>query len=219
MSVVRDKRWLRGYCRAHHIAIAKGFRVLARRWGKPAQATCKAAQKHANLVQTGFMDTRTRLAIEPFRHRLWRIARAELGTKEWPPSSNWGEVAKYLKAAGIGGSSPWCAAFVTYCVNKAGWKRSVPSQRGWVPAWETWGRGSGYAVAKLKARRGDIVTFDWDGDNVGNHIGFISRDYGPLKQVATLEGNATSGAIPGGGVVRKTRFWSQVNVVIRLPNW
>lgn len=218
MSVRRDKRWLRGYCRAHHIEIARGFRISSH-WGKAAQATCKAAQKHANLRQTGTMDEKTRLAVEPFRLRLWRIASAELGTKEWPPESNWGEVAKYLKAAGFSFPTPWCASFVAYCVKKAGWKRSVPSKPGWVPAWETWGKANGYAIAKLKARRGDIVTFNWDADPSGEHIGFISRSYGPLKQVATLEGNATSEAIPGGGVVRKTRLWSQVNVVLRLPNY
>ena len=219
MSIRQDKRWLRRYCRAHHITIAKGFRVLARIWGRPAQATCRAAQKHAGLAQTGRVDEKTRLTFEPFRHRLWRIARGELGTKEWPPSSNWGEVAKYLKAAGFTFPMPWCASFVTYCVKRAGWKRSLPTKLGWVPSWETWGDSNGYAVAKLKARRGDIVTFNWDADPAGEHIGFIARNYGALKQVATLEGNATSKAIPGGGVVRKTRLWTQVNVVIRLPNY
>ena len=99
------------------------------------------------------------------------------------------------------------------------WGKGWPTLKGWVPSWDGWGTKKGYKISKYKARRGDIVIFDWERDGGGDHIGFVTRNFGPLKSVATIEGNATSDAIPGGGVVRKTRLWLQVHAVYRLPSY
>ncbi len=219
MNYRKLKRWLRAYCRAHHIDIPTGFNVRVNRWGRYARKLTEQVQAREKLPVTGNPDPGTVRAITPFRVKLMRVVRGELGTKEWPAGSNWGEVKKYLAAAGFDFPTPWCASFVTYCVKKAGWERSLPAQLGWVPSWESWAKAREYTVAKARAKRGDIVTFDWDGDGVGEHIGFVTRNLGLVKQVATIEGNATSAELPGGGVVRKTRLWSQVNAVIRLPNY
>jgi len=217
-SYRRLKLWMRTYYRRHGLKPRKGFSVRSNKWGRPAQLmwqeVCKREKVPVTLKPT---DANINL-IRPFRMRLKRRIEIELGTKEWPAFSNWGEVKKYLAAAGIGFPAPWCAAFVTYCVMRAGWKQGLPAKPAWVPSWESWAKARGYEVAKLRARKGDIVTFNWDADPAGEHIGFIARNYGAYKSVATIEGNATSSALPGGGVVRKLRRWSQVNHVYRLPN-
>jgi hypothetical protein len=213
------KRWLKGYCVAHHQPIRKGFRIRVNRWGKPARLMWENALALAGRPITHEPTADNIDLIKPFRVKLMEVVRSQIGTKEWPPSSNWGEVAKYLKAAGFSFPTPWCASFVTWSMKKAGWRRNLPKLLGWVPSWESWAKERGYTVSKVAARKGDIVTFNWDSDAAGEHIGFVTSNLGPLKGITTIEGNATSGAIPGGGVVKKTRLFSQVNTVIRLPNY
>ena len=214
-----QKIWLKNYCKAHGVPKRKGFYAYSDKWGKPAQRLWSTVLFSRGMRITDSPTPANIGVIKPFRVKLIDRARRELGTKEWPPGSNWGDVQKYLAAVGFRFPTPWCAAFVTYCVRKAGWRRAIPPLPGWVPSWESWGKKHGYERAKLTARKGDIVTFNWDKDPAGEHIGLILRNYGPYKQVATIEGNATSTAIPGGGVVKKRRYWYQVNHVYRLPNY
>jgi hypothetical protein len=212
---------MKGYCKAHGIATRKGFYAYSNKFGKPAQRTWQDILRYNNKkVISSYPNPTTLNIVKPFDVKLMERVEAELGTKEWPPYSNWGAVEKYLKAVGISFPAPYCAAFVTYCVKRAGWGGSLPKTPGWVPAWESWAKAKGYIrKSKLGATKGNIVTFDWDGDARGNHIGVILKNYGPMKLVATIEGNATSSKLPGGGVVKKMRPWSQVNKVIRLPRW
>ena len=217
-SYRQQKRWLKRYCRAKGILRRKGFSTLREKWGKQAQAMWRDVCKLNRVTVTKQPTGANINLIRPFRVRLRKRIEMELGTKEWSPSSNWGEVRKYLSAAGIRYPAPYCASFVTYCVKKAGWEHSLPSALAWVPSWDAWAKSKGYEVAKLKARKADLASFNWDSDAASEHIGFILHNYGLYKQVATIEGNATSAAAPGGGVVKKWRRWDQVNHVYRLPN-
>jgi hypothetical protein len=220
MNYRQVKRWLKRYCRAHHIEIRRGFSVRTNTWGKPARRMCEDVQAREGLPITGQPDARTVLAIMPFRLKLVRIARAELGTRETPAGSNWGDrVRQYLAAAGITFPTAWCMAFVIFVMKKAGWKGSWPERRAWVPDFDAWATAKGYERRKLSARRGYVVTFNWDSDPASEHVGFIIRNLGPLKQVLCLEGNATSPEIPGGGVVTKWRYWSNVNHTYKLPDY
>lgn len=218
-SYITKKRWLKGYCNAHGIATRKGFRVLSDRWGKPARLTWQDALRHAGKPLTNQPTEANISLIKPFNVKLAETAKRELGTKEWPPGSNSGPVMKYLKAAGFKFPTPWCAAFVTWCMREAGWKRNLPPLKGWVPSWESWAAERGYLINKYKAKKGDIVTFQFDADSSGDHIGLILANYGPYKQVVTIEGNAISDSAPGGGVVKKYRPWSSIHRVIRLPRY
>lgn len=220
MSYRQVKRWLRRYCHAHRIPIKRGFSVRANKWGRPASRMCEEVQAREGLTVTGQPDARTVLAIMPFRLKMVRIARAELGVKETPAGSNWGErVKQYLAAAGIGFPTAWCMAFVIFVMKKAGWKGDWPTRKAWVPDFDAWAQRRGYERRKATARRGYIVTFNWDSDPASEHVGFILRNLGLVKQIVALEGNATSPEIPGGGVVTKTRWYSSVNHVYRLPDY
>nr|MCW1079565.1 CHAP domain-containing protein [Streptococcus anginosus] len=72
-------------------------------------------------------------------------------------------------------------------------------------------------VSAANAQAGDLVCFDWDGDGVADHVGFVERNYGSYYQ--TIEGNTSSGASGsqsnGGGVYRRTRNLGSVIAVIR----
>lgn len=217
MDYRKVKRWSRGYARFHKLPVPKGLRVTTNRWGAFAKQLCRTIQKQKKWTQTGVPDVRYVTLVKPFHLKLMAVVSKELGTKEWPPGSNRGEVEKYLQAAGFNFPTPWCASFVYWCMKKAGWKHGYPDMKGWVPSWD--GFLKKWEVGKLRAKKGDIVTFNWDKDAGSEHIGFILRNLGPLKEVSTIEGNATSLNIPGGGVVRKMRLWSQVNHVYRLPRY
>lgn len=217
-SYRRMKSWLRRYCRAHGIKVRKGFHVLPNKWGAQAQRMWRDVCRENKVPVTREPTAANINLIRPFRERLKRRVEIELGTKEWPAFSNRGAVEKYLRAAGIYYPAPYCASFVTYCVKKAGWERSLPVSKAWVPSWDAWAQAHGYEVNRYKARKGDLVTFNFDSDRASEHIGFIWHNYGVYKSVGTIEGNATSSAAPGGGVVKKLRRWSQVNHVYRLPD-
>ena len=218
-SLRRQKNWLKRYCKARKIPLRKGFSDRSNKWGKPAERLWGDVLRSQKMKVTPRPTKSNLWLITPFKRRLIDRARAELGTKEWPLYSNWGEVAKYLKGVGITFPAPWCAAFVTYCVKKAKWEGTLPASPAWVPAWDVWGKKKGYEINKFRATRGDIVTFNWDSDSSSEHIGLIYTNFGPLKSILTVEGNATSSATPGGGVTKKYRTWRTINHVYRLPNY
>jgi hypothetical protein len=100
-------------------------------------------------------------------------AKSQIGVKEHPPGSNWGpRVRVYLSAAGFKTPAPWCAAFVTWALGKAGYHVTTPGPAS-VENWEQWAAKHGYLVKR--PLRGDIVCYDWNADNWYDHIGFVER--------------------------------------------
>ena len=96
-------------------------------------------------------------------------------------------------AAGVGPGNPWCASFVTWSLGQAGHK--MPGG-GWA-AVQTWVRNAEakqndlQIVSADQARPGDIVAYDWGGqDDFGSdgHIGFLASNVQDGKFTA-LEGN------------------------------
>ena len=124
--------------------------------------------------------------------RRWASPRAsaawrEVGTNTGP------QVNQYLAAAGVAPGNPWCASFITWSLEKAGHK--MPGG-GWA-AVATWVRNAEQGNNGLKivsaeeARPGDIVAYDWGGqDDFGadGHIGFLDSTVKDGKFTA-LEGN------------------------------
>ncbi len=133
--------------------------------------------------------------------RLLSVASAEVGTHE----SNGGHT-KY----GLAASLPWCAAFVSWCANQAGFVSTgvLPSYT-YCPNGVSWfqqrGRlhleGSGYTP-----QPGDIVFFGAGGSQ---HTGIVEK--ADENNVYTIEGNtscegaASSKCGGSDGVSRKTR--------------
>ena len=121
-----------------------------------------------------------------------KTAETQLGVKE--EGTNTGaKVDEYLKAAGVPPGNPWCASFVTWALAQNGHKMEGG---GWA-AVQTWvrnaeaGKNDLQIVSAEDARPGDIVTYDWGGqDDFGadGHIGFLKSAVKDGKFTA-LEGN------------------------------
>ena len=126
-----------------------------------------------------------------------KIAQGQLGVKE--EGTNTGaEVDEYLEAAGVPPGNPWCASFVTWSLAQAGHKMDGS---GWA-AVQTWvrnaeaGKNDLQIVSADEARPGDIVAYDWGGqDDFGadGHIGFLA-ERGQGRQV-----HRAGGQQPGRG--------------------
>lgn len=96
-------------------------------------------------------------------------------------------------------SASWCDMFVSYIAAGSGFGRQVgefaycPSHVNWFKANKQWGS---------KPRYGAVVFFDWDNDNIADHVGFV-ESYGG-GTVTTIEGNTSN------AVKRRTRFPSDI---------
>jgi uncharacterized protein (TIGR02594 family) len=95
------------------------------------------------------------------------IALREIGVKEYAGAADNPRIVEYLSSTNLGPSdqsndeTPWCSAFVNWCVEKAGYEGTDSA---WAKSWLTWGK-------KLaKPRRGCITVFTRSG---GGHVGFF----------------------------------------------
>ena len=106
---------------------------------------------------------------------------------------------------------PYCAMFVSWVMDRAG--VSVPGlPTGYCPSI----KAANGLVDSRSARPGDIVLFDWDGDQDPDHVGIVEVNRGGHLQ--TIEGNTSRGGGSqgdGGWVARRTRGWSVVDCVVR----
>lgn len=110
--------------------------------------------------------------------------------------------AKYFNELGAPDLGPWCVAFVRWVMSKAGVAFD----------WHTW-----YAwdysdapkpIDPRDLQPGDAVSFDWDDDGGGDHVGIVKsvHDWG----VTTIEGNTS-----GGIVAEREREWPSIVCGIR----
>ena len=140
-------KWSRKWNESHpkyQIKPPQGFNPEVPRVGAPCRDFLRKMQKATHLTITGQFDRPTMLKLFPpgLRSEVMATVHAEVGEHEWPAYSNSGYVLKYLRAAGINGPAPWCAAFVTYCLKKEGFKKFPPNPA-YVPSWGAWAKQHG----------------------------------------------------------------------------
>lgn len=148
------------------------------------------------------------------------VARGELGYSRWTDpqaGTKYGRDYATRHGAYFGTSGvPYCAMFVTWVLRQVG-MTPPGGDFAYVPSGINAARNLGRLIAQANAQAGDLVCFDWDGDGIADHVGFVERNYGSYYQ--TIEGNTSSGASGsqsnGGGVYRRTRNLSSVIAVIR----
>jgi hypothetical protein len=139
-------------------------------------------------------------------------AKRWLGTKETPPNSN---VAKPFGPWYNGYVGPWCAVFVSYCLEKAGFKHTDPGSARWAycPYMVNDARAQRNGLRAIPASAvepGDIVLYDWDG-GVADHVGFFEEWIVRGSTFHAIEGNTAVGNDSNGGeVMRRVRSVSQV---------
>jgi hypothetical protein len=118
-------------------------------------------------------------------------------------------VETLLWMVGLGKGYPWCAAFVSAYLRKAGLKSGPRKGRAAVRNWAKWADEVGAHVTLDYVRPGDL--FYWLNPNGTGHIGFV-RDiffHGPKQawKIKTIEGNSNAeGSREGDGVYRKLRL-------------
>jgi len=125
-----------------------------------------------------------------------QIARGELGQAEVPgPGSN-PRIVEYLRSTDLGApddrrdETPWCSAFVNWCIKQAGLKGTDSAA---AASWRHWG------VELEDGRLGCVVVMTRPG---GNHVGFYEGEND--DGVLVLGGNQ------GDQVSRKWFSWERV---------
>ncbi|GEP58356.1 phage tail tip lysozyme [Reyranella soli] len=123
------------------------------------------------------------------------VARAEMvrGVSETPDLRNTADIKAYLRAAGLddpGDKTPWCGAFLAFCVKTCGVKEiedSVVKSAGLASSWENWGN----PVAE-PFPVGTVVVLN---DNAGNagHVGLIAGS--DAANIQVLGGNQGGGSV------------------------
>jgi len=150
----------------------------------------------------------------PIREKALKRAQTQIGYKENPPGSNKNKFGLWYGFNGV----PWCAEFVTWCYIQEGHKGFDRGSRwAYVPWVVQAARRGEYGLAITNhPQPGDLVCFDWDNDNVADHIGLFEKDL-PGDRFQTVEGNTAIGNDSNGGeVMRRERRVSQVQAFVHV---
>lgn len=145
---------------------------------------------------------------------LIRLALADIGTTEQPPGSNRQPFSTRMGRP----AEPWCDDWVSDVADRAGlgdviWRSSyVPSRLA---------RARELGQVNRTPAIGALACFDWHGDGIPDHIGFVVARSGDGRSVVTVEGNTSrddhGSQGNGGGVWRRTRPVSLVLAFIHPP--
>lgn len=141
------------------------------------------------------------------------IAISQIGQTEHPANSN---RTVYGKWYGLDGN-PWCAMFVSWCMNRAG----VPFKYAYCPSVVADARAgrNGLSVVPFEAiEPGDLALYDWPGESPGlaDHIGIVERRLSGDK-FSAIEGNTSLGNDSNGGtVMRRERTRALVLEFVRV---
>ena len=109
------------------------------------------------------------------------IAATQIGNVGGQPYWSW---------YGFNSRVEWCACFVSWCANEAGYIESgmVP-KFSYCPTGANWFRDAGRWHGRgYVPNPGDIIFFDWEGDGITDHVGIVESSDG--SNVYTIEGNS-----------------------------
>lgn len=107
----------------------------------------------------------------------WEIARRELGVKEAAGAADNPRIVQYLRSttldeqAARNDETPWCSAFVNWCVEQSGYEGTNSS---WARSWLHWGR------PVERPTLGCIVVLTREG---GGHVGFYAGEEGEYLKI------------------------------------
>lgn len=109
--------------------------------------------------------------------------------------------ARFRKFCGLPSGAAWCNAYVDYVANEGGVSSLYfnGKKMTYCPTSMNWCSKNLACVPLYLALPMDIIYFDWEPNNVPNHIGFV-RERKNCDEIYTIEGNTS-----GGIVAQKTR--------------
>lgn len=164
------------------------------------------------------------------------IAREQIGAREKPPGSNWGdEIAMFLESTGITTPAPWCAAFIYFCIHKASADLGIENpfrslkHKAYTPSWLGWANEHGESLTGRKAKKlveseaapsviepGMLFLLYYPRLKRVGHIGFIASQPIEGGLISTIEGNTDPrGSRTGGGVFERTRKLAGIHRLVR----
>ena len=129
------------------------------------------------------------------RNRIVQLARNEIGVRELTGNNDGKRVAEYLKAVGLKQEAPWCAAFVSWVFQQAGF--ALP-RTAWSPAMFN------SSVNVKQPQKAVVFGIYFPELKRVAHVGLVERIDGDW--LTTIEGNTNiTGSREGDGVYRKRR--------------
>lgn len=97
--------------------------------------------------------------------------------------------SKYWRWYGFKSRVSWCACFVSWCANESGdLDKTIPRFSGvydgmmWFKNHDKW-KNQNYT-----AKSGDLIFFDWDGNDLPDHVGIVEKVEN--EKIYTIEGNS-----------------------------
>lgn len=133
------------------------------------------------------------------------LARAYLGSG---PTTFYSYYSSHFSKFSAG---DWCACFVSCILNMAGVScAGLPGL--YCPTMRNAAIAEKANVSVNNAKPGDIVYFNWDGNNNADHVGICESVNVSNKTITTIDGNVSK------KVGRRTRHFSEVMTVVR-PNY
>lgn len=104
--------------------------------------------------------------------------------------------AKFRKFCGLPSGAAWCNAFVDYVANEGGdsslyFNGAKPT---YCPTSMKWCQKNLAMIPIYLAMPMDIIYFDWEPNNIPNHIGFV-REHKSATEIYTIEGNTSGGIV------------------------
>lgn len=143
--------------------------------------------------------------MKPLVENALSVARNQVGVREEPPGSNTGRmVSQYLSSVGLAPGYPWCAAFVYWVIEFAGWVLRMTE----LPFIRT----ASCEMIRRWAEENDLLrshpvpgdVFLYVASGRASHTGFVTSVNG--VRFTTIEGNTNlGGSREGIGVFQRSR--------------
>lgn len=145
------------------------------------------------------------------KSKVIELAVAETGYVEGKNNLN-----KFASVAGHANNQPWCNTFVSAMFIQAGIREAIPITASCATTL-AWGIKHKRIIQTEKAKRGDLLIFDFTKSGQAQHIGLAIKDFNPItKTIQTIEGNTGEKSQANGeGVYVKIRSKDFIKAVIR----
>ena len=139
------------------------------------------------------------------------LAVAEAGYVEGKNNLN-----KFAPVAGHANNQPWCNTFISAMFIQAGIREAIPITAS-CAATLAWGIKNKRIIQTEKAKRGDLLIFDFTKSGQAQHIGLAVKNFNlKTNTIQTMEGNTGEKSQANGeGVYLKTRSKDFIKAVIR----
>ena len=145
------------------------------------------------------------------KNKVIELAMAEAGYVEGKNNLN-----KYASVAGHANNQPWCNTFISAMFIQAGIREAIPITAS-CAATLAWGIKNKRVIQTEKAKRGDLLIFDFTKSGQAQHIGLAVKNFNlKTNTIQTMEGNTGEKSQANGeGVYLKTRSKDFIKAVIR----